>query len=41
MEEYAFQIVVPKNVAPSSLVDVFEAGNPVELPCWDPMGALA
>jgi bleomycin hydrolase len=39
--EFAYQIVVPRKLAPPELVKVFEAGNPVVLECWDPMGALA
>lgn len=33
-KEYVYQIVVPKKLAPSDLVRVFEAGKPIELPPW-------
>jgi len=40
-EQYVYQVVVPKALAPSQLVQVYEAGDKVVLPPWDPMGALA
>ena len=40
-EEFVYQIVVPKAVAPKELVKVFESGEKVVLPPWDPMGTLA
>lgn len=39
--EYVYQVVVPKALAPKELVHVFESGNPIVLPPWDPMGSLA
>lgn len=39
--QYAYQIVVPKTFASPELVNVFESEDAVELPPWDPMGALA
>ena len=32
-----FQVVVPKALAPKELVKVFEDGEKVVLPPWDPM----
>ncbi|TFK44267.1 bleomycin hydrolase [Crucibulum laeve] len=40
-EEFVYQIVVPKALAPKDLVDVYEKGEKVVLPPWDPMGTLA
>ncbi|KAK7056376.1 bleomycin hydrolase [Paramarasmius palmivorus] len=40
-EEYVYQVVVPKALAPKDLVEVFESGKPLVLPPWDPMGTLA
>ncbi|KAH9484992.1 Cysteine proteinase 1, mitochondrial [Psilocybe cubensis] len=40
-EQYVYQVVVPKALAPKDLVAVFESGNKIVLPAWDPMGALA
>jgi len=40
-EEYVFQVVVPKALAPKELVQVYESGEKVVLPPWDPMGTLA
>ncbi|EKM54436.1 uncharacterized protein PHACADRAFT_174941 [Phanerochaete carnosa HHB-10118-sp] len=40
-DEYVFQVVVPKALAPKELVKVFESDDKVVLPAWDPMGALA
>jgi len=34
---YVYQIVVPKALAPKDLVQVYESGNMVVLPPWDPM----
>lgn len=36
-EEFVFQIVVPKPLAPKHLVEVFEANEPVVFPPWDPL----
>ena len=34
---YVYQVVVPKALAPKELVQVYEAGELVVLPAWDPM----
>ncbi|KAJ2911451.1 hypothetical protein MD484_g8963, partial [Candolleomyces efflorescens] len=39
--EFVYQVVVPKALAPKELVQVYEAGHPIVLPPWDPMGSLA
>ncbi|EEB92649.1 hypothetical protein MPER_08810 [Moniliophthora perniciosa FA553] len=36
-EEFVYQVVVPKALAPNNLVEVFERGEPLVLPPWDPM----
>ncbi|TBU49472.1 peptidase C1B bleomycin hydrolase [Dichomitus squalens] len=40
-EEWVYQVVIPKQLAPKDLVKVFEGEERVVLPAWDPMGALA
>ncbi|KZP18737.1 bleomycin hydrolase [Athelia psychrophila] len=40
-DEFVYQVVVPKALAPKELVKVFEGTERVVLPAWDPMGALA
>ncbi|TFY65547.1 hypothetical protein EVG20_g5548 [Dentipellis fragilis] len=40
-EEFVYQVVVPKALAPKELVKVFEGTERTVLPPWDPMGALA
>ncbi|TEB37328.1 bleomycin hydrolase [Coprinellus micaceus] len=40
-EQFVYQVVVPKALAPRELVQVYEGGDPVVLPPWDPMGSLA
>ncbi|KAH9034843.1 peptidase C1B bleomycin hydrolase [Lactarius pseudohatsudake] len=40
-DEFVYQVVVPKTLAPKDLVKVFESGDRVVLPPWDPMGSLA
>ncbi|KAI0035890.1 peptidase C1B bleomycin hydrolase [Vararia minispora EC-137] len=40
-EQFVYQVVVPKSLAPKELVQVFESGKKVVLPPWDPMGSLA
>ncbi|EPT04983.1 peptidase C1B bleomycin hydrolase [Fomitopsis schrenkii] len=40
-EQFVYQVVVPKALAPKELVKVFESGERTLLPLWDPMGALA
>jgi len=39
--EYVYQVVIPKKLAPAKYVEILEAGNPEKLPVWDPMGSLA
>ncbi|KAF8971106.1 bleomycin hydrolase [Flammula alnicola] len=39
--KFVYQVVVPKALAPRELVQVFEAGEKIVLPPWDPMGSLA
>ncbi len=34
---FVYQVVVPKALAPKELVKVFESGDRVVLPPWDPM----
>ncbi|KAH7099214.1 peptidase C1B bleomycin hydrolase [Auriculariales sp. MPI-PUGE-AT-0066] len=40
-EEYVYQVVIPNRLAAKDLLDIFNKGDPVVLPAWDPMGALA
>ncbi|TFY73707.1 hypothetical protein EWM64_g10305 [Hericium alpestre] len=40
-EEFVYQVVVPKALAPKDLVKVFEKDERTVLAAWDPMGALA
>jgi len=40
-DEYVYQVVIPKALAPKNLVKVFEGEEKVVLPPWDPMGSLA
>ncbi|KAF9527375.1 bleomycin hydrolase [Crepidotus variabilis] len=40
-DEFVYQVVVPKALAPKELLQVYEGGDAVVLPPWDPMGALA
>ncbi|KAF8891634.1 peptidase C1B, bleomycin hydrolase [Infundibulicybe gibba] len=40
-EEFVYQIVVPKAIAPKDLVKVYETGDATSFPPWDPMGTLA
>ncbi|KAH8119610.1 peptidase C1B, bleomycin hydrolase [Phellopilus nigrolimitatus] len=40
-DEFVYQVVIPKALAPKELVKVFEANEKVVLPPWDPMGSLA
>ncbi|EIW83169.1 peptidase C1B bleomycin hydrolase [Coniophora puteana RWD-64-598 SS2] len=39
--EFVYQVVVHKSLAPRELVKVFESDERIVLPAWDPMGALA
>jgi bleomycin hydrolase len=40
-DEFVYQVVVPKALAPKDLVEVYEGSNPTVYPPWDPMGTLA
>jgi len=40
-DEYVYQVVTPRELAPKDLLDVFDNGDASVLPAWDPMGALA
>ncbi|KAI9062851.1 peptidase C1B bleomycin hydrolase [Trametes sanguinea] len=40
-EQFVYQVVIPKALAPKELVKVFEEGKKEVLPPWDPMGSLA
>lgn len=40
-DEFVYQVVVPRNIAPKDLVAILEKGNARVLPAWDPMGTLA
>ena len=36
-DQFVYQVVVPKALAPKELVKVFESGEKTVLPLWDPM----
>jgi bleomycin hydrolase len=38
--EHVFEIAVPRSVLPAELLPVLDT-EPIVLPAWDPMGALA
>ncbi|KAJ7346506.1 peptidase C1B, bleomycin hydrolase [Mycena albidolilacea] len=40
-DEFVYQIVVPRALAPKDLIKVYDGGNAIVLPCYDPIGALA
>ncbi|KAG1867322.1 peptidase C1B bleomycin hydrolase [Suillus subluteus] len=40
-DQFVFQVVVHKSLATKEHVKIFESGEKVVLPAWDPMGALA
>ncbi|KLO19561.1 peptidase C1B, bleomycin hydrolase [Schizopora paradoxa] len=40
-EQFVYQVVVPRTLAPKELVKVFDQGEKTVLPPWDPMGSLA
>ncbi|KAJ7680216.1 peptidase C1B, bleomycin hydrolase [Mycena polygramma] len=40
-DEFVYQVVVPRALAPKDLLKVYDGGDAVVLPCYDPMGALA
>ena len=37
LDRYVYQVVVPKALAPKDLLQVYETGDLVVLPPWDPM----
>jgi bleomycin hydrolase len=39
-DEFVFEIAVPRSALPQDLRDALEQ-EPIVLPAWDPMGALA
>ena len=39
-EQFVYQVVIPKALAPTELVKVFEAGEKTVLAPWDPMVSL-
>ncbi|KAI0298154.1 peptidase C1B bleomycin hydrolase [Multifurca ochricompacta] len=39
-DEFVYQVVVPKTLAPKELVKVFESSEKIVLPPWDPMVSL-
>ena len=39
-DEYMYEIAAPKSHLPAELQQAFDA-DPIVLPPWDPMGALA
>ena len=39
-DEFVYQVVVPKALAPRELVKVYEDGEKVVLPPWDPMVSM-
>ncbi|KAI0645742.1 peptidase C1B bleomycin hydrolase [Trametes meyenii] len=40
-EQFVYQVVIPRALAPKELVKVYDAGEKLVLPPWDPMGSLA
>ncbi|KAG2150487.1 peptidase C1B, bleomycin hydrolase [Suillus clintonianus] len=40
-DQFVFQVVIHKSLATKEHVKIFESGEKVVLPAWDPMGALA
>ncbi|GJJ12927.1 hypothetical protein Clacol_007174 [Clathrus columnatus] len=40
-EEYVYQVVIPRQLADRDHLNVLDKSDPVVLPAWDPMGALA
>ncbi len=40
-DEYVLQVVTQPSYVPKKLVDIWKSGDPIVLPVWDPMGALA
>ena len=37
IHRFVYQVVIPKALAPKELVKVYESGDRVVLPPWDPM----
>ncbi|KLO19552.1 peptidase C1B, bleomycin hydrolase [Schizopora paradoxa] len=40
-EQFVYQVVVPRSLAPKELVKVYDDGEKIMLPPWDPMGSVA
>ncbi|KIJ54538.1 hypothetical protein M422DRAFT_58073 [Sphaerobolus stellatus SS14] len=40
-DQFVYQVVIPRQLADKDLLKVFDSGDKVVLPPWDPMGALA
>ena len=40
-KEFVFEVVVDKKYCSEEILKVFDIKEPVVLPAWDPMGALA
>ncbi|KAG9052066.1 hypothetical protein FS842_010549 [Serendipita sp. 407] len=40
-DEFVYQVVIPRSLAPKDLVAVLDKGEATVLPAWDPMGTLA
>ncbi|KAJ7096425.1 peptidase C1B bleomycin hydrolase [Mycena epipterygia] len=40
-DQFVYQVVVPRALAPKDLVKVYDSGNAVSYPPWDAMGSLA
>ncbi|KAL4244009.1 Cysteine proteinase 1, mitochondrial [Abortiporus biennis] len=40
-DQFVYQVVIPKSLAPKELVKVYESPERTVLPLWDPMGSLA
>lgn len=40
-KEFVFEVVVDKKFCTDEVLSVFRQENPIVLPAWDPMGALA
>ena len=36
-DEFVYQVVVPRSIAPKNLVSIFDKGDAKVLPAWDPM----
>ena len=40
-DEFVYQVVVPRNIAPKNLVSILDKGDAKVLPAWDPMVSLS